>query len=109
MAAVEKKALIAFDQCVAAAIWLAEEERFDSHGYRVKKIRRAALFLFLMKGHLIALGAEFLDFHLIGVVSLVAGGDVVLISADGASQDDLIAFAGHCLSLSSLLGLRIIA
>ena len=55
----------------------------------------------LMKSHLIAVTAEFVDFHLGRMGLLVAGGVVILLAADGALEDDLIAFlAGHGVSLS---------
>ncbi len=42
------------------------------------------LFAFLMKGHLVATGAEFLDFHLGGMGLLISGGDVVAFAAFAA-------------------------
>ena len=56
-----------------------------------------------MGGHLIATGAELLDLHFVGMGPLVAAGEVILFAADGAFQDDLIAFASH-LSHSPLFG-----
>lgn len=48
-----------------------------------------------MKCHLIALWTEFVDFHLVWMVSLVSGGDIVLVATFSAFKYNLIAFAGH--------------
>ena len=48
-----------------------------------------------MVGHLPAGGAIFLDLHLLRLVAFVPGRDVVLVAADGAFEDDLIAFGRH--------------
>ena len=50
--------------------------------------------------HLAAGRAVFLDLHLLRLVAFVPGRDVVLVAADGAFQDDLIAFGCHIDSLS---------
>jgi hypothetical protein len=43
-----------------------------------------------MERHLIATGAEFVEFHLIRMASLIPGRDVILFTADRAFQDDVV-------------------
>ena len=59
-----------------------------------------------MIGHLPAVRAEFLDLKLNRMVLFVAGGDVVLIAADGALQDDLVSLFSFCCHFRRLLNKR---
>ena len=58
-----------------------------------RKNKAEALFLFLVKGHLTAMGTEFADLHLRRVETFVAGRDVIFVAAFTALKDDLIALA----------------
>jgi hypothetical protein len=44
-----------------------------------------------MERHLVATRAELVDFHLVRMAAFVASRDVVLLTADAALQDDVIA------------------
>jgi hypothetical protein len=50
----------------------------------LSKIKRKTLLLFLVQSLLIALRAELHDLHLVGMAALIAGGDIVLVTADAA-------------------------